>query len=122
MSETKLVSAILDALAAEPGVVAWRNSVGARGHRRFGLGVGSADIIACVAPAGRFVGLEAKAADGVLSNPQYEWGLDVRENGGVYGVVYSVADARRVIAHARDQTRAMPMTCQGKSRNVTRRR
>lgn len=104
MSETQLVKSILAALAIEPGVVAWRNSVGSRGFRKFGLGTGSADIIACVAPHGRFVGIECKVPDGIMSEPQYEWGMTVRSRGGVYGVVYSVAEARRLIASARSQT------------------
>jgi len=103
VSETQLVKAILGALKLERGVVAWRNSVGNRGFRKFGLGEGSADIIAVVAPSGRFVGIEAKCPDGILSVPQFNWGLDVRKHGGIYGVVYSVDDARKLIQLARSQ-------------------
>lgn len=97
MSETQLVKSILDALAIEPGVVAWRNSVGNRGHLRFGLGTGSADIICCVEPNGRFVGLECKVADGILSIPQWEWGQSVLRCGGAYVVIHSVLEALRVV-------------------------
>jgi len=134
VSETKLVSAILDALAAEPGVVAWRNSVGARGHRRFGLGVGSADIIACV--DGRFLALEVKDAKGVQSDEQQRWGNSVWLHGGHYVIVRSVAAARKAVAWARQRvewTRQPPRdpaansatlsrSSEVKSRMVTRRR
>jgi hypothetical protein len=113
VSETQLVKAILDALKLEPGVVAWRNSVGSRGFRKFGLGTGSADIIAVVAPYGRFVGIETKAADGILSEPQYYWGLSVRECGGIYGVAYSVAEARNLIHQARSSKAYSVAGCQG---------
>lgn len=131
MSETKLVSAILEALAIEPGVVAWRNAqlTARRGGRavRAGLGTGSADIIACV--DGRFVGIEVKDTKGVLSGEQYAWGLAVREQGGVYGVAYSVPDARQIIAIARQSPRdpaansaSLSRSSEAKSRMVTRRR
>lgn len=101
MSETQLVSAILAALELEPGVVAWRNNSGKRGRVSFGLGKGSADIIACVGPYGRFLGLEAKVADGVLSNDQGAWRDNVCRNGGCYCVVRSVEAARRAVEWTR---------------------
>jgi hypothetical protein len=140
MSETQLVSAILAALALEPGVVAWRNNTGMMysGGRaiRYGLGKGSPDIVCCVAPWGRFLGLEAKVEDGALSADQGRWRDAVRRGGGgSYYVVRSVADARRAVIEARrlpvarqlietapEQTSSMPRTCQHKSRSVTRRR
>lgn len=105
MSETQLVSSILDALAAEPGVVAWRNNNGTikRGKRyvRFGLAKGAADIVAVVGPGGRFLALECKTATGRPSQDQIDWALEVRFAGGLFFVVRSVQEARDAIKEAR---------------------
>lgn len=105
MSETKLVSSILDALAVEPGVVAWRNNNGTikRGRRyvRFGLAPGAADIIAVVGPGGRFLAIECKVEDGKQRQAQAEWQLEVEFMGGKYVVVRSVAEARAAVLAAR---------------------
>lgn len=104
MSETDLVSAILEALRLEPGVVAWRNNVGAMRsatrYIRFGLGTGSADIIGIVRP-GKFLALECKTEKGKASLDQATWRYVVEDHGGIYGLVRSVAEARDVIALAR---------------------
>jgi hypothetical protein len=105
MSETELVSSILQALALEPGVVVWRNNTGqARlhgSHVKFGLGIGSADIIGLVRPTGRFIALECKTEKGRASFAQFAWRNVVEENGGIYGLVRSVEEARDVVRLAR---------------------
>jgi hypothetical protein len=105
VSETQLLIAILEALAVEPGVVAWRNAqVTARRSGRAvkaGLGTGSADIIACVGPNGRFLGLEVKLPGEELSEAQKWWWSDVADQGGAYAVVHSVDEARRAVQDAR---------------------
>lgn len=106
MSETRLVYSILDALAKEPGVVAWRNNTGqARihgSHVRYGLGNGSADIIAIVGPRGRFLALECKLEKEKQRQAQIEWQLEVEFMGGKYVVVRSVAEARAAVKAARE--------------------
>lgn len=49
---------------------------------RYGLGTGSADLIACV--RGRFVAIEVKAPGKKLRPEQEMWGNVVTESGGLY--------------------------------------
>jgi len=120
LSETQLVSAILDALRLEPGVMAMRNAqlTARRSGRavRAGLGKGSADIIACV--DGLFVALEVKLPRGNWDEDQERWARRLWRAKGEYYLVTSVQQARQAIAAARipmpgrkapDQTRAVPM-------------
>jgi len=69
--------------------------------RALRLGVGSADIICLIAPAGRLVALECKIDRGVQSDEQIGWQRAVEAVGGHYAVVRSVADARAALADAR---------------------
>lgn len=105
MSETTLLSAVMSALAVEPGVLAMRNNSGAffaRGRMiRYGLGVGSADIICAVGPYGRLVALECKTDDGKQSDEQIAWQRVVEALGGVYALVRSVDEARATITAVR---------------------
>lgn len=107
MSETDLVSNILDALAVEPGVFAWRNNTGAyrRGKNFIRYGKkGSADVFAVVrttGPAGRFVGIECKVDKNDMDDDQKRFAANVRRVGGFYGVARSVADARNIIVAAK---------------------
>ena len=66
---------------------------------RYGLAVGSADLIGCL--GGRFIALEVKAAAGRTSPEQRQWLDLVRRNGGFAAVVRSVDEARAAIARAR---------------------
>lgn len=105
MSETDLVSAVLRALSLEPGITAWRNNVGeARvhgAHVRYGLGVGSADIIGLLWGSGRFFALECKTERGKLRVEQILWGRRVQEFGGHYAVVRSVEEAVKEVRQQR---------------------
>jgi hypothetical protein len=105
MSETDLVRGLLGALAMEPGVIAWRNNSGvARVHGstvRYGLGVGSPDIICCVAPYGRLVGLEAKAGRGKQEPEQKIWQAAIEEHGGYYDVVRTILEGVGAVRAAR---------------------
>lgn len=58
---------------------------------KFGLGVGSADVVCCV--GGRFVALEFKSEDGTQSAEQRTWAGWIERAGGVYRVVRSVEEA-----------------------------
>ena len=100
-SETDLVRNILAALTLEPLVAAWRNQTGRRAGMNFGLGVGSADIIAIVGPSGRMLALEAKVASGRQSPAQVAWARVVESVGGFYAICHSVAEARQAVQDAR---------------------
>jgi hypothetical protein len=63
---------------------------------KYGLGVGSADVIVCA--GGRFVALEFKTPDGVQSPAQRTWEGWVDRAGGVYEVVRSVEEALEVVS------------------------
>jgi len=71
----------------------WRNSTGVDVTRgvRYGLGVGGADLVACI--RGRFCGFEVKTPDGRLTKEQQLWAHVVRAAGGFYAVVRSAEDA-----------------------------
>ncbi len=110
MSEQALTRAIVDRLNIAPGVVAWRNNTGVariRGsHVRYGLGVGSADVIACV--EGRFVGIEVKLPKGEgASGDQLAWMGEVRRQGGFACVVRSVEEALAAVERARRGERCL---------------
>ena len=103
VTEGHIQDAIRLALTDEPGLVVWRNNTGIAEHRgarvRYGLAVGSADLIGCL--GGRFVALEVKAPAGRTSPEQRQWLDLVRRNGGFAAVVRSVDEARAAIARAR---------------------
>lgn len=101
MSETDLVRAALSVLAIDPSVIAWRNHTGARGGIHYGLGVGSPDIICCVGPYGRLVGLEAKTLVGKQSQKQRIWQAAVEEHGGYYDLFTSVEEALGAVRASR---------------------
>lgn len=104
MSETDLVSSVLDALALDPTVYAWRNNTGAyrRGKNFIRYGKkGSADIFVIVKHSGRFVALEAKVDNNQPEPEQREFAANVRRVGGYYGVVRDVNDARNHVIAAK---------------------
>lgn len=65
------------------------------GSVRYGLGVGSADVICVV--GGRFVALEFKAEKGRQSPEQRAFQEAVERAGGVYFLVRSVAEAVAIV-------------------------
>jgi len=58
---------------------------------------GCPDIVACVAPSGRFVGLEVKTKTGRQSPAQKTAEAEIVEVGGVYAVVRSIGEAKQAI-------------------------
>lgn len=119
-TEEALVRTALPAMSRVPGVVVLRNEANALtsflvGVRRvlhgypdllraveveyrkipdsirYGLGVGSADVVVC--SRSRFVAVEFKAPDGRLSEDQERWGACIERAGGRYRVVRSVEQA-----------------------------
>jgi len=103
--EATIQTAIRLALGREPDLALWRNETGVAVHNgrrvRYGLCVGSADIIGILAPAGRFVALEVKTATGRVSPDQVRFLQLVRNRGGFAAVVRSVDDARAALERAR---------------------
>lgn len=107
MSEHAVQQAILARLGAVPGLLVWRNNVGAstnvRGQLvRYGV-PGSADVLLVAAPSGRFCAIEVKAARGRQTDLQVAWGKAVQAAGGVYLVARSVDEAvAGLVAHGID--------------------
>lgn len=106
MSESEIQAAIRAALGRLPDVCLWRNHVGQftdAGERthRFGLAVGSADLIGVLAPSGRLIALECKSPTGRLRREQRSWLAVVRKFGGFACVVRSVEEALAAIERAR---------------------
>lgn len=110
MREAQLQDEIRLAVAQLDGVVLWRNNVGVgRVGRsdapvRFGLAVGSADLVGLVTMPdgkGRFIAMEVKTQDGRLSEEQSRWLNLVRSLGGLAVVVRSVEDALAAVEAAR---------------------
>lgn len=109
--ESILQARIRIALGMDPTLVLWRNTVGMSTHfdprtnrttsQRFGLAVGSADLVGILAPSGRFVALEVKTPTGRVRPEQSTWLALVRSRGGFAAVVRSVDDALAAIERAR---------------------
>jgi len=106
VSESEIQAAIRAALGRLPDVCLWRNHVGqltdtnGRPHR-FGLAVGSADLIGVLAPSGRLIALECKSPTGRLRPEQRDWLAVVRRFGGFACVVRSVEEALAAVERAR---------------------
>lgn len=120
-SESVVQSAIRLALGQLPDVRVWRNSVGElpaqlSGGRKtrikFGLAVGSSDLLCIVAPAGRWLAIEVKAGDWRPAREtdkrkfkheqeQRDWIAVVEKFGGVGGFARSVDEAMELVERAR---------------------
>lgn len=104
-NETRdLVRPILVALSKQQGVWAARNNTGllrdARGVPvRYGLGVGSADIVGCVLMGlyGRMLALEVKREGKRPTADQSMWLARVRRVGAYAAIVCSVDEALRAV-------------------------
>lgn len=90
--EQELTRAVLDALRKLPGVKAWRNNTGRRGHIVFGE-VGSPDVMCVVAPHGTFVGIELKMPGKQATPEQAAWLARIGEVGGMTVVATTLQDA-----------------------------
>lgn len=107
--ETKIMHAVHHAVNASGLAIVWRNDVGKAEvvreglvvqHLTYGLGVGSADLIGCLVPSGKFLGLEIKTATGRLSEDQRLWLAVMAKRGALVGVVRSVDEALALIRSA----------------------
>lgn len=112
MTEREIMHAVRDALGKDRRVVLWRNDIGAvdrvvngrKVHTRYGLAVGSSDLIGIVRmvytdrpDVGRFVALECKTATGRITEEQDLFLNLVRRFGGFACVVRSVVDATNAV-------------------------
>lgn len=98
-SEANIMRECMMALS-QAGCVIWRNNTGVLPDRngkpiRFGLCVGSADLIG-IAPDGRFLAVETKTALGQPTEAQVRFLAAVRKAGGRAGIARSAADAVRI--------------------------
>ncbi len=97
MLERDIQHAIRLASSRIPGLTLWRQGVGvattADGRKqRFGLCVGSSDLVGVLAPSGRFVAVEVKTDTGRLRPEQELFLALVRRSGGIAFVARSVDD------------------------------
>ncbi len=103
-TERGLMLRIRAELASMPGVLMWRNNVGVDADRgvRYGLGVGSADLVGLLAPAGRMLAFEVKLPRyrGRVRPEQRRWLDVVARHGGVAAVVTSPEEARALVERA----------------------
>lgn len=104
--ESDVLSSIRAVLEKMPDVHVMRNSSGRIRVRNFwmpiGLGKGSADLVAIVAPHGRWLCLETKRPRGGRVDPDQErWLANMRALGAVCGVVRSTEEALALVAEAR---------------------
>lgn len=102
--------------ASECGVIVWRNNVGALPDSngrivRYGLCVGSSDLIGIQSESGRFVALEAKVPNwkpsGVKQKKHWDEQLNfiaqVIKNGGIAGVVRCKQDVYDLLKNSVDK-------------------
>ena len=102
MSETQLMIAIREACLLTGRVLLWRNNSGmlraANGRAiRYGLGIGSPDLVGVVRGSGRLFALEVKSATGRESAEQRAWAKAVTDAGGFVRTVRSVDEALAAI-------------------------
>jgi hypothetical protein len=97
--EANVQSRILIALS-QAGCLVWRQNTGAFRDsdgvlRRYGLCVGSSDIIG-IAPDGRFLAVEVKNERGRVSEAQERFVAAVRRAGGRAGIARSPEEAVKI--------------------------
>lgn len=113
--ERDLQHKIMTTLGARKGLMLMRNNVGTARHAapngtiyhvKYGLGVGSADLIGCLSgcpcpycgaplPWGRFCALEVKTPTGKQTAEQHKWQRALEYNGGYYTIIRNLDDANR---------------------------
>lgn len=108
-SESSVLRKVHDALAACGGVHVMRNNVGTarrgRCHIRYGLEVGSADVVAIVAPYGRWLCIETKRPKNKdAETHQLKWLDKMRRYGAVCAVVRSPEEVFPLVELARKAT------------------
>jgi len=97
LSETEIQSLILDFLKAIK-VRAWRNNTGSRGGVRYGLCIGSSDIIGIF--HGLFLAIEVKIPGKTPSDDQWKFINNVISSGGIAFYACSVDEVRKALISA----------------------
>lgn len=86
--ESDALKAIRETVVASGRAVLWRNNGGVATYGaarvRYGLGLGSADLIGLLVPSGRGLAIEVKSARGRLSSEQMAWRGAWERAGGLY--------------------------------------
>ena len=93
LSEHKIQELILDWLKLN-GYFVWRNNVGFKGHVHYGL-KGSSDILGIATSDksfGRFLAIEVKDHNGVVSEEQQKFIDAVNDHGGIAFVARSLGE------------------------------
>lgn len=102
MKETQIVKAILDYLKLKK-IFHWRNNSGSfitkhkdgsAGYYSFGQ-AGSPDIFAVI--EGKIYGFEVKNEKNKQTENQTRWQNEFQNNGGIYAVVRSIDDVKKII-------------------------
>jgi hypothetical protein len=106
MNERDIQDRVRAAVGGQPDIRMWRNNVGAHKDARgilvrYGLAVGSSDLIGVLAPSGRLLSLEVKTAKGRTTSEQETWMTIVRRFGGFACVVRSAEEALAAVDRAR---------------------
>jgi hypothetical protein len=98
--ESTVLHEVRAALVGTGRVLLWRSNTGvdlARGVR-YGLGVGGPDLVGCIRPTGRMLGVEVKAPEGRLSRDQKCWRDAFVAAGGAYILARSAEAALEALA------------------------
>lgn len=98
MRESVVQNAVRLHLGQKDDLVIWRNNVGQyhddRGNWiRYGLCLGSSDLVGIISPTGRFFAAEVKAPKGRLQDEQRAFIDLINSKGGYACVVRGVAEA-----------------------------
>ena len=123
-SESVVQSEIRKALGSLPDVRLWRNNTGSIKDTRgvpvkFGLCVGSSDLLCIVAPRGRWLVIECKSEDWVPAKSGVRWEHEeeqrmfigvIESMGGVGGFARSVSEAMGLVEKARHAIAQTPDT------------
>lgn len=105
MRESTIQAAIRKAIALDGRALVTRNNVGVLEDERgvpvrFGLGVGSADLVGLLIPSGRVFCLEVKQPGKHPTAYQQAWARAVRARGGFVATVHSVPEALAALERA----------------------
>jgi hypothetical protein len=104
-TEKGLMFRIRAELSTIPGVAVWRNNCGVDTSSgvRYGIGVGSADLVGFVVVRGVpvFAAWEVKTSTGRVRPEQAKWLAYCRRHGCIAGIVRSPEEARALVEEAR---------------------
>lgn len=98
-TETEIMRDIREAVNATGKATLWRNSVGYDSTTRvkYGLGVGSADLVGFMHETGQMIAIEVKTPVGRLSKEQKLWLAFCAAKGARVGVARSVEEALAIL-------------------------